>query len=93
MRCPEIPFVTEAAMPRSQTLTPEQEAQAQQLVQHLQHAVADDLLHLARTLVAQDEPHRFGETEVQVRDLVLRVGAKAYDALLAQKKTATRAPE
>ena len=79
-------------MARSQTLTPEQEAQAQQLVQDLQHAAADDLLQLARTLVAQDERHLFGPTEVQVRDLVLRIGAKAYDALLAQKKTATEGP-
>jgi parvulin-like peptidyl-prolyl isomerase len=91
MRRPEIPFVTEAAMARS-PLTPEQEAQAQQLVQQLQQATADDLLRLARTLVAQDQRHLFGQTEVQVRDLALRIGAKAYDALLAQKKTATSAP-
>jgi len=73
-------------------LSPEQETRAQQLAQELQQAAADDLLQIARTLVAQDDRHLFGQTEVTVRDLVLRIGAKAFDTLLAQKKRATTAP-
>ena len=72
-------------------LTPDQEAQAQRLAQELQQAAADDLLQLARTLVAKDDRHLFGQTEFQVREAVLRIAAKAYDTLLAQKKTATTA--
>jgi hypothetical protein len=90
MRCQEIPFATEAAMSRS-PLTPEQEARAQQLAQELQQAAADDLLQIARVLVAKDDRHLFGQTEVQIRDLTLRIDAKAYDTLLAQKKTVTKA--
>ena len=73
-------------------LTAEQEAQAQQLAQDLQHAAAADLLESARTLLAQDDRHLFGQTEFHIRDLVLGIAAKAYDTLLAQKKTATTAP-
>jgi hypothetical protein len=73
-------------------LTAAQEARAQQLAQELHQAAADDLLQIARTLVARDDRHLFGQTEVTIRDLVLRIGAKAFDTLLAQKKTATTAP-
>ena len=72
-------------------LTPEQEAKAQELAAALGDAVADDLLRIARLLVAQDGRHAFGRTEFQLRDLVHRIGAKALEASLAQKKTATRA--
>ena len=73
-------------------LCAEQEAQAQELAHAIAQAAADELLQIARTLVAQDDRHLFGQTEVTVRDLVLRIGAKAFDTLLAQKKRATTAP-
>jgi hypothetical protein len=41
-------------------LSPEHEAKAQQLLQTLRPAVEDELLALARTLVATDEATRFG---------------------------------
>jgi len=73
-------------------LTPEQEAQAQALVQRLRAEADDELLALARLLVSKPEHELFGQTEFQVRDLVHRLGAKAYEIHLAEKKTATAAP-
>jgi hypothetical protein len=70
-------------------LSPEREARAQQLAQALRQAADDELLDIARALVATDESTLFGETEFAVRDLAHRIGAKAYQTFLAQKKTAT----
>jgi hypothetical protein len=55
-------------------------------------ALADELLAIARSLVA-NEQRPFGAAEFQLRDLLLQAGAKALEVSLAQKKkTATRAP-
>ena len=67
-------------------LPPEQEALAQQLAQAIRAAAADEILQIARTLVAKDERHLFGQTEFQIRDLVLHIGAHAYAAFLREKK-------
>jgi hypothetical protein len=73
-------------------LSPEREAQAQQLLQALRQAADEELLAIARTLAATDEATLFGQTEFDVRDLVHKIGAKAFQAYLAQKKTATAGP-
>ena len=73
-------------------LTPEQEAQAHELVQTLQQAVAKEFLDIARLFVGKPTHQLFGQAEFQLRDLVHRLAAKALDAYLAQKKTATSAP-
>jgi hypothetical protein len=72
-------------------LTPEQEAQAQELAAAITDAIADDVLRIARLLAAQDGRHAFGATEFRLRDLVHRIGATALEASLAQKKTAMSA--
>lgn len=72
-------------------LSPEREAQAQQLAQALRQAADEELLAIARTLVATDDSTLFGDTEFAVRELAHRIGAKAYQTFLAQKKTATAA--
>jgi hypothetical protein len=72
-------------------LSPEQEAQAQQLAQALREAADEELLAIARTLVGTEDSTLFGDTEFALRDLVHRIGAKAYQTFLAQKKTATAA--
>jgi hypothetical protein len=69
-----------------------QEALAQELAQALAQATQTDLLQIARTLVAADTASLFGETEFALRDLVLKIGAKAYQQHLRQKKTATTDP-
>lgn len=76
-----------------EALTPAQEAEAQQLAAAIAQAAAAEFLQLARTLVATDNASLFGATEFTLRDILLRVGAKAYQQHLGQKKsTATRAP-
>ena len=71
-------------------LPPEKEAQAQQLAHDLAEAAHEDFLRIARTLVGSDDASLFGDTELKVRDLVLKLAARAYQQHLAQKKTATR---
>jgi hypothetical protein len=68
-------------------LPPEKEAQAQQLARDIAEAAHEDFLRLARTLVGSDDASLFGDTELKVRDLVLKLAAKAYQQHLAQKKT------
>ena len=76
----------------SKSLPATQEAQAQELAAAIAQAAHDDLLQIARDLVACDDASLFGETEFRIRDAILRVAAKAYQQRLAQKKTATTAP-
>jgi hypothetical protein len=83
----------EAAMKGTSLLTLEQEAQAQDLATRITEAIAADVLRVARLLVSKDTRHTFGQTELQLRDLIHRAGAKALETSLAQKKTATTAPE
>ena len=73
-------------------LSAEREAEAQRLAQAIRQATDDDLLAIARALVATDEATLFGDTEFHIRDLVHHLGAKAYRTFLAQKKTATAVP-
>src|SRR5262245_23406735 len=80
--------IREATMP--EPLSPEQEAQAQELARALAGATQEDFLHIARTLVAKGDADLFGDTEFEVRDAALRLAARAYEQRLAQKKTATR---
>lgn len=75
----------------SAPLTVQQEALAQELAQLIHQAAGDDILQIARMLVSTDEGHLFGNTEFKIRDLVLKIAAKAYNAHLAEKKTATPA--
>ena len=73
-------------------LTPEQEAQAQQLAALVTQAIAADVLQVARLLVATKVQDTFGPTEFHLRDLAHKIGARALELSLAQKKTATSAP-
>lgn len=75
----------------SQPLTPEQEQEAQQLARAIAEAASEEFEQLARTLVGSGASP-FGKAEFAVRDILLRVGAKAYQQHLGQKKTATKAP-
>ena len=74
-----------------QPLTLELEAQAQELLTRLRSQADDELLAVARLLVSKEDCELFGDTEFQVRDIVHRIGANAYETHLAQKKTATKA--
>ena len=79
-------------MTLKESLSDAQEAQAQKLAQTIAQASYEDILAIARALVASDDASLFGDTEFRVRDAILRVAAKAYQQRLEQKKTATKAP-
>jgi hypothetical protein len=74
-------------------LSAEQEAEAKVLEAKIQKAIQTEIADLARLMVSKSDRELFGLTEFQVRDLVLRVGAKVYEEHLREKKTATKAPE
>jgi hypothetical protein len=79
-------------MKRTIELTAEQEAQVEELTNQITEAIAADVRRIAVLLVSKDTRHTFGTTEFELRDIVHRVGAKALEASLAQKKMATTGP-
>lgn len=72
------------------SLSAEQEAQAQGLAERIRELMSDELLQVARLLVSKPDREIFGETEREVRDILHKAGAKAFEEHLRQKKTATR---
>jgi cytidylate kinase len=79
-------------MTMKDSLTAAQEDEAQKLAQAIAKASYDDLLRMARTLVAADNASLFGDTEFTIRDISHDIAAKAYRQHLEQKKTATKGP-
>jgi hypothetical protein len=78
-------------MSLKEALAPELEAKAQELLARLRPQAEDELLALARLLVSKPDEEIFGDTEFEARSIVHRLGAKAFETYLAQKKTATKA--
>ena len=74
-----------------QPLSAEQEQEAKLLEARIRLAVDQEIAELARLLVSKSESELFGASEFEVRDLVLRVGAQAFEQHLRGKKTATAA--
>lgn len=74
-----------------EALSPAQEAEAKELAEAIAQAASAEFLRIARTLVGS-RGRPFGQAEFAVRDILLKVGARAYEQYLAQKKTATRGP-
>lgn len=50
-------------------------------------AAADDLRELAEVLAAKDGSNTFGATDFTDRNIVLRVGAKAIQTALEERKS------
>jgi hypothetical protein len=74
-------------------LTPDQEAEAERIFAILKQTTDADLKALARLLASKADRDLLGATEFQVRDRVLRIGAQALEAALAErKKGGTTAP-
>jgi hypothetical protein len=74
-------------------LTPEQEAEAQRLYELMQKPFLDEARKLARLLASRPDSQLLGKTEFDVRDCLHRLGAKALEAALDErKKGGTRAP-
>src|SRR5262245_60064170 len=74
-------------------LTADQEAEARRIFEALKRTSDDDLMAVARLLASKPDPQFFGATELEVRDLVHRLGARAIEvALQGRKKGATWGP-
>jgi hypothetical protein len=67
-------------------LTPEQEAEAQRLAESVAIKTKEELLQITRLLVSKKDHELFGETEFQVRDLVHKIGARAIEAAVNERK-------
>ncbi|HMB08282.1 MAG TPA: hypothetical protein VKP69_31695 [Isosphaeraceae bacterium] len=81
-------------MPRlSLDLTPEQQAEAARIKQQLRATVDDELPGIAEPLASKPDGQLLGPTALQVRDRVLKIGAKAIETALNERnKGATKVP-
>ena len=74
-------------------LTPEQAEAAERIYQVLRSACDDDIRQIARLLASKPDDKLLGTTEFEVRDRVHRIGAKAIEtALNERKKGGTKGP-
>jgi hypothetical protein len=74
-------------------LPEDQARRAQQLFDSLMAAAEPDLRAIAESLATKPDDQLFGRTEFELRDQVLRLGAKALQAAAQQrKKGGTRGP-
>ena len=67
-------------------LSPEQAERAEQIFQSLRQATEADLRGLAELLASKADGQLLGPTEFEVRDRVHRIGAKAIETALDQRK-------
>ena len=67
-------------------LTPEQAEQADRIFQALRQSAENDLRCLAELLASKPDSQLLGATEFAVRDLVHRIGAKAIETALDERK-------
>jgi hypothetical protein len=72
--------------PNHPELTAEQRAESDRILAALRQAAESDLRELADLLATKDDSDTLGATEFTVRDIVLRVGAKALQAALSERK-------
>jgi hypothetical protein len=73
-------------------LTAEEEALVREITQEVVRATESDIADIVRTVLSKKDRDVFGQTELTVRDIIHKAAVKAYDTVLARKKTATRAP-
>jgi hypothetical protein len=68
------------------SLTPEQDAEAERLFQTLRPVLEAELRQLTRLLASKPDDKLLGKTEFEVRDRVHRIGAKAIETALNERK-------
>jgi hypothetical protein len=68
------------------SLTPEQDAEAEHLFQTLRPVLEAELRQLTRLLASKPDDKLLGKTEFEVRDRVHRIGAKAIETALNERK-------
>jgi hypothetical protein len=75
------------------TLTPEQQAEAQRIAEILLEASREEIQTIAELLASKPDHKLLGKTEFEVRDRVHKIGAKAIEtALNERKKGGTKGP-
>jgi hypothetical protein len=75
------------------TLTPEQQADADRLTERLMKVAAEEIRAIAELLASKPDHKLLGKTEFEVRDRVHKIGAKAIEtALNERKKGGTKGP-
>jgi hypothetical protein len=67
-------------------LTPEQRDEADRIKRRLLAVVEDEIQGIAELLASKPDREIFGETEFQVRDRVHKIGARAIEAALDERK-------
>ena len=67
-------------------LGPEQAERAEQIFQSLRQATEADLRGLAELLACKEDGQLLGPTEFEVRDRVHKIGAKALETALEERK-------
>lgn len=67
-------------------LTPEQEAEAEQIEDILRAKAAAEIRFIARLLASKANRELLGATEFRIRDAVHRLGAAGIDAALSERK-------
>ncbi len=74
-------------------LTADQSELSDRIYQSLRQGADDDLRALADLLASKPDRQLLGETEYEVRGLVHKIGARAFEtALEERKKGATKGP-
>jgi hypothetical protein len=68
------------------TLTAEQEAQARRIADVVMAGMRVEAERIGRLLASKDNGELFGETEFQLREMLLGLGARSLDAALEERK-------
>jgi hypothetical protein len=67
-------------------LTPDQAALSDRIYQSLRQAADSDLRTLADLLASKPDHQLLGPTEFEIRDQVHKIGAKAFETALEERK-------
>jgi hypothetical protein len=76
----------------SAPLSPEKQAELDELTQAIREAVNAEIRELAANLADTDDAHLFGQNEFKIRALAHKIAAKAIEQHLARKKMDTKGP-
>jgi len=76
----------------SASLSPEKQAEIDDLARAIREAVDSEISELAANLATTDDAQLFGDNEFKIRALAHKIAAKAIEQHLAQKKTDTTGP-
>jgi hypothetical protein len=74
-------------------VSPEKQAEIDELERAILEAVDAEIGELAANLATTDDAHLFGANEFKLHAIAHTIAAKAVEPHLARKKTVTKAPE